>query len=182
MNATGLVRMFVSVEVPMELREKVAGLAKELPEDSVRPVKPDGMHLTLKFIGEVKPERMGEIEQRLRAVEFSPFTVSLKGTGVFPNEDYVRVAWVGVESGQLNDLAEKVIKALEGIGKKEDRGFSAHLTVARVKKKIDVKEFLEKHKDEEFGSFEVDRFFLMQSELEFGKPPKYTVLAEFASS
>jgi 2'-5' RNA ligase len=174
-----MIRLFVSVELPIELREKVAQLATELPQDSIKPVKPENMHLTLKFIGEVPMEKLAAIEESLRTVEFSPFDIELAGAGVFPNENYVRVVWVGVKSDVLNALAAKVEEALVGIGKKESRGFSAHLTVARVRKKIDVKQFLEKHADEKFGSAHVDKFSLMQSELEFGKPPKYTVLAEF---
>jgi 2'-5' RNA ligase len=175
------IRMFVSVELPLQLKEKIAALADELPEDAIKPVKAQNMHLTLKFIGEIPFAKLAEIEQKLRAVEFSAFTLSLKGAGVFPSEDYIRVVWVGAENERLNNLAKKVIEALSGIGKKDERGFSAHLTIARVRKKIDALGFLEKHKDEEFGSFEVTSFNLMQSVLEYGKPPKYNVLAEFAS-
>lgn len=180
MNAKkDIIRTFVSVEMPIEIRENIAALAGELPQDSIRPVKPESMHLTLKFIGEIPSKQLADIEQKLRSVEFAPFNLTLKGAGVFPNENYIRVVWVGAESEELNNLAEKVLKALEGIGKKESRGFSAHLTIARVKKKIDVKQFLEKHAEEEFGTVEVNSFSLMQSELEFGKPPKYSVLASF---
>jgi 2'-5' RNA ligase len=174
-----LFRVFVSVELPLELREKAAALCSELPADSIKPVKAENMHLTLKFIGEIPAKELAEIEQRLREVEFRPFSLSLSGVGVFPNENYIKVVWVGVKSDELTNLAAKIEEALAGIGKKESRGFSAHLTVARVKKKIDITEFLEKHKDEEFGSFEVTKFHLMQSILEYGKPPKYNVLAEF---
>jgi 2'-5' RNA ligase len=175
-------RVFVSVELPIELREKAALLADELPVDSIKPVKPESMHLTLKFIGEIPFDKLAEIEEKLRSVEFFPFDIELAGAGVFPNENYVRVIWIGVKSDQLNDLAAKVGEALAGIGKKESRGFSAHLTIARVKKKIDVSEFLLKHKNDEFGRVKVSKFYLMQSVLEFGKPPKYNVLAEFSSS
>jgi 2'-5' RNA ligase len=174
-------RLFVSVEVPHELRERIAKLAQELPQDAISPVRPDNMHLTLRFIGEV-PERMaGDIGRRLRGVEFGKFTVRLRGAGVFPDEDYVRVVWAGAESPELDALAKKVIEALRGIGKEEARGFSAHLTIARVKRKIDVKEFLQKHSNDEFGTFEVNEFYLMRSELKPGTPPRYTVVAAFGA-
>jgi len=174
-------RLFVAVEVPMELRERVAGLAKELPPDAITPVRSENMHLTLRFIGEVPPKSLGEIEARLREVSFGRFMVPLKAVGVFPSEDYVRVVWTGCESPELDGLAKKVIEALRGIGKEEDRGFSAHLTIARVKKKIDVRKFLEKHAKDEFGSFEVGEFYLMRSELKPGAPPKYSVVAAFGA-
>jgi 2'-5' RNA ligase len=176
------VRMFVAVEVPQELRERAAALAKDLPQDAITPVKPENMHLTLRFIGEVPSKTLSNIEARLREVEFKKFVVPLRGTGVFPNEDYVRVVWAGCESPELKGLAEKVIAALRGIGKEEDRGFSAHLTIARVRKKIDAGDFLGKHSKDEFGSFEVNAFYLMRSELKPGVPPKYTVLAAFEAS
>ncbi len=174
-------RLFVSVEAPRGLRERIAELAQELPQDAITPVRPDNMHLTLRFIGEVPERAVGEIERRLRGVEFGRFTVPLRGTGVFPDESYVRVVWAGAKSPELDALAEKVIGALRGIGKEEARGFSAHLTIARVKRKIDVKEFLRKHSDEEFGAFDVEEFYLMRSELKPGTAPRYTVVAAFGA-
>jgi 2'-5' RNA ligase len=177
----GEARLFVSVEVPLELREKIASLAQELPQDAITPVMPKNMHLTLRFIGPVPERTVGDIVRRLREVEFAKFSVPLKGTGVFPGEDYVRVVWAGAQSAELDMLAKKVIEALRGIGKEEGRGFSAHLTIARVKRKIDVKEFLHKHAGEEFGSFGVERFCLMRSELKPGAPPRYTPVREFGA-
>lgn len=176
------VRLFVSVEVPDGLRKRIAMLADELPGDAITPVKPDSMHLTLRFIGEVPQEKVGGIERLLREVRFGKFIVPLRSVGVFPSEDYVRVVWAGCESPELDDLAKKIIEALRGIGKEEARGFSAHLTIARVKKKMDVKGFLAKHAKDEFGSFGVDSFCLMRSELKPGQPPKYTVVAAFGAS
>ncbi len=174
-------RLFVSVEVPLGLRERIAKLAQELPPDAITPVRPDNMHLTLRFMGEV-PERMaGDIGHRLQGVEFAKFAVLLKGAGVFPSESYARVVWAGAESLELDALAKKVIEALRGIGKEEERGFSAHLTVARVKRKIGVKEFLQRHANEEFGAFVVERFCLMRSELRPGTPPKYTIVEAFGA-
>jgi 2'-5' RNA ligase len=139
------------------------------------------MHLTLRFIGEVSANTLADIEQKLRTIEFAPFSLSLKGVGVFPNENYVRVVWIGCENEELKGLAKKIEDALTGIGKEDARGFSAHLTIARVKNKIDVKAFLKAHAYEEFGSFEVRSFQLMRSELAFGKPPKYSVVKSFES-
>jgi len=201
MEGNTSLRLFVSVEIPEGIRRKIAALAKELPHDAITPVRPENMHLTLRFIGEVPAEQLAEIGERLRAVEFAPFSLSLKGVGVFPSEDYIRVVWVGCENEQLSNLAEKIEKALAGIGtlsaakkaadvrlapfgskrEKEERGFSAHLTIARVKRKIDVKKFLLSHVDEEFGTCDVRSFNLMQSELEMGKAPRYIVVEEFGA-
>ncbi len=85
--------------------------------------------------------------------------------------------WAGAETGgKLESLAKDVIGALSGYG--ADERFTAHLTIARVKRKLDLKPFLEKHNGESFGRFDVKVFRLMQSELG-PSGPKYSVLAEF---
>ncbi|MFH0736988.1 MAG: RNA 2',3'-cyclic phosphodiesterase [Candidatus Micrarchaeota archaeon] len=170
-------RVFVSVPVPDDLLAKVSALGKELAQDGVSLVRPENMHLTLRFLGEMDEKRVGDVEQRLRAVRFGAFRCGLKGVGVFPDENYVKVVWAGCESGgKLEALAKDVMGALSGFG--GDERFTAHLTIARVKKKIDAKPFLARHKDDGFGSFEVKNFHLMQSVL---KPtgPEYSVLASF---
>ena len=112
-------------------------------------------------------------------IEFSRFSCSVKKIGVFPNENYIRVVWIGAESDdKLEALADRIMKALHGYGK--DERFSSHITIARVRKKIDLKSFLEKHRSDELGSFEVFEFHLIKSEL---KPegPEYSVVASFTA-
>jgi len=114
---------------------------------------------------------------KLRGVEFEAFDCEAKGVGVFPEENYIRVVWAGIESGgRLKALANKVIGALSVYG--GDERFSAHLTIARVKRKADLRDFLEKHRNDEFGKFVVSNFELIQSELGPGGP-KYTTIANF---
>ncbi len=169
-------RLFIAVQVPEELRAKMAGIAKELDMDGIRPVKEQNMHITLRFIGETSEEKVNEIKERLREVKFEKFNCLLKGTGTFPNDEYVRVVWTGIESDKkLEELSGKVNQALAEIP--GDEKFSAHLTLARVKKKVDVKGFLGKHQ-EEFGSFSVESFELVKSVLE-SDGPKYTTVAVF---
>jgi 2'-5' RNA ligase len=170
-------RLFVAVPLPDELKAKIADLGKEIEQDGIKLVKPENMHITLKFIGDVEEHKIGDIEQSLREASFSGFTCDAKGVGVFPNENYIRVVWTGAESdGKLEALAEKVGKALAGYGKK-DR-FSSHITIARVKRRVDLKAFLEKHRQDELGPFDVSRFELMSSELKPGGP-EYSVVATF---
>lgn len=172
-------RLFVEVPLPEELKEKIGKLGKEIGQEGIRLVKPQNMHATLKFLGEVPEKKLADIEKKLREIKFGSFGCSIKGVGVFPSESYIRVIWVGVESnGQLEKLAEDVMGALKGYGK-DDR-FSAHITMARVKKKVDVSKFLEKHKNEELGEFEVKGFNLMESVLS-REGPTYSVVSSFAA-
>src|SRR4030042_1392569 len=92
-------RLFVAVPVPGALKERLTGLCGELRQDGLAPVKPENMHLTLNFLGEVEEGKLSEITQKLEAVRFASFACSLKGLGVFPDEHYVRVVWAGWESG-----------------------------------------------------------------------------------
>jgi 2'-5' RNA ligase len=136
-------------------------------------VDPKNMHLTLKFIGEIDEKKLGDIEGRLREIKFKKFECLINGVGVFPNEDYIKVVWTGVHG--VDELAGQVIDALRGYGKEEK--FHGHATIARVKRKLDIKSFLQKH-DEEIGRFTVSRFELIQSVLE-KEGPQYSTLATF---
>jgi 2'-5' RNA ligase len=169
-------RLFVSVGVPEGIKLKVARLQDELPKESIKPVRPENMHLTLSFLGEVSESAFPDVVSSLSSVEFSPFDVSVKGVGVFPRPSYVKVVWAGVDSPPLNDLASNVASSLSGFD--GDGRFSAHLTLARVRKKIDIMPFLEKHADDDFGDFRVSSFKLMQSRLG-PDGPTYSVLEEF---
>jgi 2'-5' RNA ligase len=169
-------RVFVAVAIPEDLKEKLTELGKEIEQDGIKLVAPQNIHMTMKFIGEVPDETIEEIEAQLKDVKFKKFECTIKGVGVFPNENYIRVVWAGVDSNALDEVAKKVMDVLANYGKKEK--FSGHATIARVKKKVNLKGFLEKHRNDEFGKFNVSEFKLIQSDL--GKEgPTYTTLATF---
>ena len=171
-------RLFVAVEIPDLIREMVGELKEELPEEGLKKVDVENLHITLKFLGEVEEAKMEEVKAALSGVEFAPFKVQVKGVGVFPKEDYVKVVWAGTESEELKEIAGKVELALASMFGKDERGFSGHLTLARVKRKVDLKGFLEKHREELFGGFVVNKFLLMKSVLE-KNGPEYSVVEEF---
>jgi len=174
-------RLFVAVELPGELRKKIHEFAKKLEHDGIKLVEEQNMHATMKFIGGVPEDKVEEIISRLSEIKFDGFECSVKGTGVFPNPEYIRVVWVALECNQLADLANSVISKLKGIGKPEERPFSAHLTIARVKRKVDLNKFLAENKEKEFGNFRVDEFFLIESRLT-PEGPVYTKLKSFPCS
>lgn len=170
-------RLFVAVPVPQGLRERIAALGDELGQDGIVPVKPENMHLTLKFIGDTEERKLASLEQALRGIRFAAFGCTVKGVGVFPNENYVKVVWAGVESGgALESLAKDVQDALRGFG--GDERFSAHITIARVKRKADLGGFLGKHRNDDFGQFTISSFELIESVLGPGGP-KYSTIATF---
>ncbi|MFH1785738.1 MAG: RNA 2',3'-cyclic phosphodiesterase [Candidatus Micrarchaeota archaeon] len=169
-------RLFVAIPVPEDIRKKVALFGNDIAQDGVMNVKPENMHLTLKFIGE--NEQAEQIKKILEKIEYNKFECKVSGVGVFPNESYIKVVWTGIESGhRIEKLADLVKDALINYGS-NDRKFSAHLTIARVKKKIDLKEFLIKNEQTEFGTFTAEKFELIQSILS-PEGPKYITLASF---
>jgi RNA 2',3'-cyclic 3'-phosphodiesterase len=170
-------RLFVAVPVPGELRERMAALGKEIRQDGIVPVKAENMHLTLKFLGETDERKLAGLEQALRGIRFASFDCAVKGVGVFPDEHHIKVVWAGVESeGKLEALAKEVQQSLRGFG--DDERFSAHITIARVKGRAGLRQFLEKHGNDGFGTFTASSFELMQSVLG-PEGPKYSVIAEF---
>jgi 2'-5' RNA ligase len=173
-----IMRLFVAVPVPEDIRKKVALLGNEINQDGVNIVKSENMHLTIKFIGEIDDSRADGIKKALQTVKHKKFECRVCGVGVFPNKSYIRVVWAGVESNnELEKFAVLVKEKLTAHGKDEDR-FSAHLTIARVKKKMNIDEFLNKHEKHEFGHFMATKFELVQSFLGLSGP-RYVTLASF---
>ncbi|MCH8060887.1 MAG: RNA 2',3'-cyclic phosphodiesterase [Chloroflexi bacterium] len=135
------IRAFVAVEMPEEAVAHLAGVVRRLQDaklSGVRTSSPAGIHLTLKFLGDISGQQLGPIENALRAAlkDHGPFRLTLGEPGVFPNANRPRVLWVGVNGdvGALEAVAGAVEEALEPLGFPRDkRGFNAHLTVARIR-------------------------------------------------
>jgi 2'-5' RNA ligase len=171
-------RLFIAIEIPSEIRKKIYETAKAIEQDGIRRVEEENLHVTLKFIGEVSESKVQEIIAKLQKITCSKLECEAKTVGVFPNESYIRVVWVGLECPELAELAKYVSSALHGIGKPDDHVFSAHLTIARVKKKTDLNKFLQENKEKEFGRFEISEFVLFESKLT-PNGPVYTKIASF---
>lgn len=134
-------RTFIAIEledaVKTELRRVQRELAGQMPANSMRWVQPDGIHLTLKFLGDTPPDKVQEVKAALAraAVEVGPFRVIVSGVGCFPNARQPRVVWVGVaeHSGALSKLHSAVEAQVAPLGfPTERRPFSPHLTLGRV--------------------------------------------------
>ncbi|MFQ5826406.1 MAG: RNA 2',3'-cyclic phosphodiesterase [Dehalococcoidia bacterium] len=136
-----LVRCFIAIELPPEVKSSLAQLQDRLRQggfSGVRWVDPEGIHLTLKFLGPVAAHRLPQIKECLAqaAQGIGPFSLELAGTGVFPNPSRPRVAWVGL-SGEVEKLAQlqkDIDLELVPLGfPREARGFTPHLTLARLR-------------------------------------------------
>jgi len=166
-------RTFIAIDLDKGIKENLFALIDKLREKSqnIRWVKREAMHLTLKFIGEIKEGRIPEIENILENVvkDFQPFALKIKGTGYFPlSQKSPRVLWTGVEADEtLHSLQHKLENDLEKIGfPREKREFHPHLTLGRVKAPTSIQEAvreLERHKESIFGEMTVNKITLFQS-------------------
>ena len=180
------IRSFVSIDLddPQVLPRVLSVLSslKALGGD-LKPVEPENIHLTLKFLGNVSSDRLVEVKISLEQIVFRSFQVEIKGAGAFPNFNHPNVIWVGIEEGwsQVEQIFEQSEKQLSAIGfKREDRRFSPHVTIARVRssrRKDEIANFLRHLSEESFGTIKVDRIRLKQSVLS-SSGPKYSTLFE----
>ncbi|MBL7200385.1 MAG: RNA 2',3'-cyclic phosphodiesterase [Anaerolineae bacterium] len=136
------VRLFIAIELDQEILQRIGKLQARLKDDTppglVRWVRPEGIHLTLKFLGEVPTERVEAISQATRSAcaPHTPLSLAIGTLGCFPNPRRPRVIWVGVDepTGALARLQRDVERTLKPLGyPPEGRAFSPHLTLGRVK-------------------------------------------------
>lgn len=184
-------RLFIAIELPANVLKTIAQVQADLkrvvPERAVRWTRPEGIHLTLKFLGDVRASQLDEIKAALaQAAGHASFGLSVQGLGCFPNLARPRVLWVGVTGDikSLRALQADVEKNIAPLGfPAEERGFSPHLTLARTSQGAGRDETALIGKvvqDRDVGqlvSWQVDAVSLMRSQL---KPDgaQYTQIAE----
>ncbi len=180
-------RLFVALEIPSSVRENLADLLTSLRVVSpqTRWVRPENLHVTLKFIGEVPQENLAGIQSALAGVRSDqPVTLDFRGVGFFPDEKLPRVFWAGIEaSPNLKILAAGIGQATEKLGtSRERRPFSPHLTLARFEPPRlaqQLRTAIQEHPARDFGSLRTNQFHLIESKL---KPSgaEYTTVESFS--
>jgi len=160
-------RLFIAVDPPEEVRERLALLCCGLPDARWAP--PDQMHLTLCFIGEVDGAAFLDIREALTGIIAVPFDLRVRGVGFFPPRGQPRVVWAGIEQCEpLMTLQRKMVTLLFRMGiELENRKYSPHLTLARLQQTPAAKvgKYLMENGLFSGGSFTVDRFALYSSVL-----------------
>jgi len=191
-------RLFIALEIDDAIRARIArfleGVRGFAPD--ARWVRPESLHVTLKFIGEKPADAAGKIKNALATLEANAIEISFRAYGFFPTPRAPRVFWIGVEAGaDLAGLAAAVDDKLSQLDiPKEEHPYSAHLTLARGAggsgsprwRKGDgpnrnfqrLQEKLAALPPPEFGTMTAREFFLYQSRLSPGGS-KYTKLAAF---
>jgi len=190
-------RLFIALDIDDPIRERITRFVDQVRNFSPDAcwVKPESLHVTLKFIGEQPDDVVEMIKQALKDASAAT-EITFRGYGYFPTPKSARVFWIGMESGpQLAQLAAAIDERMATLGiKKEDRAFSPHLTLARAAgsgsprwRKGDgpnrafsyLQEKLSALPVPEFGTMTPREFFLYQSQLS-PKGSKYTKLARFS--
>ncbi len=179
-------RVFLAIEIDEKLLEKISNVQKQFMECEapVKYVETENLHCTLKFFGEIDENKLNEIIEAIQSKikSHEPFKINIKKTGVFPNERYIRVLWLGMEdiepfSNLQKDLDEDFVK----MGFKKERSYVPHLTIGRVKGAKNKESLLYKLKDMgniEIGEMDINKIVLKKSELT-PAGPIYTTLKEF---
>lgn len=178
-------RLFTGFDLPAEVVGNLDRLVDGLrPRARINWSPPRNLHITTKFIGEWPEERLEELKEALAALPRCPAAhIRIRGLGFFPNPHHPRVFWAGIDAPpQLAVLAAGTDNALAGLGvAREQRPFSPHLTLARIKDPVPMqplREAIAALPSVEFGEFTADRFWLYQSRLS-PSGSVYTKLADF---
>jgi RNA 2',3'-cyclic 3'-phosphodiesterase len=171
-------RTFVAVNFEQPIRAKITQTRNELTPLSkkIKWVEEQNLHLTLKFLGEIEEKTVVEIDEALKNTlsNTAQFDINLAGLGVFPGLSRPRVIWIGIEKGkdELAQLNLEIESRLEPLGfMTEERPFSPHLTIGRVKEPLNEKEsgilsgFIERFHSEEISIKIVQQIDLMKSVL-----------------
>jgi 2'-5' RNA ligase len=163
-------RLFTAIDLPSEILLRLDRLLSALrPEALIKWSPLDNLHVTTKFVGEWPEQRVPELQEALRQVApRKPFEMELKGLGWFPNDRSPRVVWLGAQGGNdLTGLAAEIEDALAALGiAKEEREFSPHLTLARIKNPVPLSSLRKKVQEmqpSEMGKFSVSHFSLFRS-------------------
>lgn len=173
------IRAFIAIDLPKPIQESVekqtAALRRTLGDDLVRWVPVHNMHLTLKFIGNIAASHVDFLKQMLAqsADSHSQFDLQISGVGSFPNPKRPRVLWVGIHApAELTSLQTSIEKGALRLGyEKEERPFSPHLTLGRVRQNISpaglqkIRLALENTQIGRIGAARVDALHLYQSDL-----------------
>ncbi len=180
------IRSFVAFDIDNELvvrrLSEVQGMLVNTGAD-LKLVKPQNIHVTMRFLGNISLPMVDLIHEEMKQISFSPFDIELRGLGAFPSLRYARVVWAGIRKGanELVNVFDQLEPRLRRLGFKPDpKGFSPHLTIARVRTgrhKAELIRCVEDLEDYEFGVINADWLRLKKSVLT-PKGPIYTTLRE----
>ena len=167
------IRAFLAIDLDDDLKPKINGIIREFKKSDARIkyVELTNLHLTLKFFGDIDTDGLDLLEDAIANVtsQYDSFKVKIKGCGAFPNNNHIKVIWIGIdEDAVIRDLHDRLDEEFVRLGFDRDRKFSTHLTIGRMKSaknKNKVKATIEELGDVEIGDMEVSHITLKKSTL-----------------
>lgn len=172
-------RAFLGISISEDLKHKILALQKKFSDFDIKFVEPENLHFNLKFFREIGNENIEKLRRILDEItkKYEPFEIEIKGLGVFPNKNYIRVVWIGIKEGfnTLISLAEEIQDSIEVLGFPREEKFVPHLTLGRVRSarnKENLKILVEELENVEIGKMKIDTVKLFQSKLS-PDGPKY---------
>jgi 2'-5' RNA ligase len=172
-------RCFLAIELPEEIKKELVKVQEEFGSlINAKFVEKENLHLTLKFFPDVDAKDFNDVKKSLKEIKFEKFSSNLGKIGFFPDEKFIRVLWVSLESEKFKELYQEINSKLINFNE-EDR-FESHVTLARIKEIKDKSTFLEKIKEIEIKpiEFTVNSFVLKKSTLT-EKGPIYEDIEKF---
>lgn len=172
-----MTRAFTAVPVPLETARKLSKIQESIKVGN--PVKPEKMHITFEFFENLGEEEIRKVEDHLQGLEAGSFKVKLKGLGVFPSKNRIRVIWAGVESERISQIYRKACD--HPVQSDNSHEFKPHVTLARVSKlrrgeKKKIHEKLRELEGEKLGEFQASRIVFYRSEMR-PEGSKYSAIA-----
>lgn len=172
-------RTFFAVNLPPNMLDKVDNISKFFMKETSTPalkwVEKDNLHLTIKFIGEVSESKVEQVKHTIvqSLQHHKTFEIEISGLGMYPHQNNPRVVWLGIINEKpLIQIAQKLDQTLTTLDiKPEQRAFSPHLTIARVRRNTDkttamaIGKTLSNYQVDPLGAFTIDRVVLYQSQL-----------------
>ena len=181
-----MIRAFIAFDIDSDLvLKKLSEVQKALINTGadLKLVEPKNIHVTMRFLGDISPTNVDAIYEEMKKITFKPFDIELKGLGAFPTLKYARVVWVGIQKGaqELKSVFDQLEPRLQRLGFRPDpKGFSPHLTIARVKSgrnKAELARHIEEMANYECGIIKAEYLRLKKSVLT-PKGPIYSTLKE----
>jgi len=172
-------RVFTGIKITSSIMEKLKEVPSSLQEyrNKIRTVRPENLHITLKFLGNITQDMYSKFSEILKnsITNFSPFEVAIEGIGFFPSKSRAKIIWVGIKE---NILLENLYKIVENSAEKinilpDDKKFHGHITVGRIKTDIHpniINAIEEKFKERNWGDMRVENITIFESILHSDGP------------
>ncbi|MDR2624629.1 MAG: RNA 2',3'-cyclic phosphodiesterase [Methanobrevibacter sp.] len=166
-------RTFLAIDVDESLMDKILDVQKKFTSTkaNIKYVPKENLHFTLKFFGDVDRVMISKISELVKETlhDFKPIELYVNGLGTFPNEEHVKVIWIGVsENNDFLNLLNTLDDKFKGLGFKKEKSYKFHLTIGRMKNsknKKEVKNVVNECKDFEVGTMKISKLSLKKSEL-----------------